>query len=125
LCALLPLFVLATHLASSLHFALISHEICDVHGELEHGAASHADHERPAQQPAPLAAFQPAGEEDAHEHCLLAGKPREELALRPSPLACVAPAPLVTATPARVEAPPAPARAEVLLFAPKQSPPSV
>lgn len=87
---LLAWAVAATQLGSSLHYALISHEICAEHGELEHtsghsgehasehhaGHASEHDHQG--------AAVSNGASEGAHEHCGVFGRP-EDKALVASP----------------------------------------
>jgi len=117
--ALVAWLVAGTHLASTLHFALISHRICAAHGELEH---AHAHAVPSANDSTTTAAWRDSGEAE-HEHCTLAGTPREELSLAAPARFAIAPAPRVETTSiARAKAK-HPARATLLLFAPKQSPP--
>lgn len=108
------------HLAGTLHFALISHEICAAHGELVHRAsATAAEHGRAS---GPAAAPSSAGEE--HDHCPVAGRRHEQVALGEAPAVHVAPAPRVLTPVVGASAGVVPSRDALLLTAPKQSPPA-
>lgn len=80
---LLAWAVAATQLGSSLHFALISHEICDEHGELvhtgEHGSEHHAEHDHKA------TAVSDGASEHAHEHCGVFGRPDDKAVVASPP----------------------------------------
>lgn len=110
--------VVLSHLAASLHFALISHEVCAAHGELVHASAAH---ER----------LPPAGRHSAvtgaahaeHEHCPLVGRRHESLAFAPAPRAPVVAPPEATQLLRVPDTSSKPSRAALLLSAPKQSPP--
>jgi len=113
--------VVLAQLATTLHFALISHEICAAHGELLHGAK--ASDELPRHHAAGSAVL-PGGADAEHDHCPLLGRRHDHVALVAPP--SVEPAPSLPAPAAncgegdRVE----PSRALILLTAPKQSPPA-
>lgn len=112
--------VVLAQLASTLHFALISHEICAQHGELLHRAAGLGVH--PAHQSSGSAAL-PAAPEADHDHCPLLGRRHDHMAVLASPRLELAP-PVATLEPAAREGlTVAPSRARLLLSAPKQSPP--
>lgn len=111
--------VLLSHLAASLHFALISHEVCAVHGELVHASASH---ERP--QSASKHSEVTGTAHAEHEHCPLVGRRHEPFAFAPpSRVAGVVP-PEVTELLVAAGTSSEPSRAALLLAAPKQSPPA-
>ena len=112
--------VAGTELGSSLHFALISHEICSEHGELvhsgDHASAHHATH--------PVKSVSEGTSEDAHEHCQLLGRPEERLALA-APIGVEIVAPRVSDVSLAPQlATPLLARDTRLLSAPKTSPPA-
>ncbi|HEY3494425.1 MAG TPA: hypothetical protein VGK73_07060 [Polyangiaceae bacterium] len=114
--------VAGAHVASTLHFALVSHRICAEHGALEHGHEAEAEH---AQPKAPAhAALQSGSDEAEHEHCPLIARPHEELALAAPARFEIASAPRAAPSPVQRASAPAPARDALLLFAPKQSPPA-
>ncbi|HEX5100808.1 MAG TPA: hypothetical protein VFV94_14960 [Polyangiaceae bacterium] len=112
--------VVLAQLASTLHFALISHEICAQHGELLHrasGLVAHPSHHEPG------AAALPAGIDAEHDHCPLLGRRHDQATALASPRLELAP-PLATLDAARREGLTlTPSRARLLLSAPKQSPP--
>ena len=108
------------HLAGTLHFALISHEICADHGELVHRAsASGAEHHHAR---GPVAT--PSGADDEHDHCPVAGRRHDQLAVGEAPVVQVAEAPVALAPSVSTGALVVPSRAALLLAAPKQSPPA-
>jgi hypothetical protein len=108
------------HLAGTLHFALISHEICADHGELVHRSAARAGEHQHPRGPAAL----PSGENGEHDHCPLIGRRNDQQATVSAPALEVAPA-AVGLVPVLGESPRAvPSRAALLLAAPKQSPPA-
>jgi hypothetical protein len=121
--ALAAWLIAGTHLASSLHFALVSHQVCAAHGELEHVDSAHAggEHAHGVADPGP--AYRGAADDVEHRQCGLLGAPREELAVAPPARLSVAPAARLASKPAPTAAAPAPTRADLLLVAPKQSPP--
>lgn len=48
LVAALSVLLVGSYVLSSLHFALVRHTLCAVHGELMHEDAEHADHAAPS-----------------------------------------------------------------------------
>jgi hypothetical protein len=108
------------HLAGTLHFALISHEICADHGELVHRAS--ASGLKQHRSNGPVAAPSSAGEE--HDHCPVAGRRHEHVTVGEARAVHVAPAPLALTPAVARAASVAPSRAALLLAAPKQSPPA-
>jgi hypothetical protein len=105
--------------ANTLHFALISHEICADHGELVHtDADAHASEHR-----VPGPAVQAPSEHAGHDHCPVLGRPLEQAGLSGAPPATLAALAVTAPAPAAVETDNGPSRAELLLAAPKQSPP--
>jgi hypothetical protein len=121
--ALAAWLIAGTHLATSLHFTLVSHQICAAHGEVEHADTAHAahtTHSHGAAQPG----YRGAGEEVEHHQCGLLGAPREDVAVAPPARHGVAPAALLCVATVASAAAPAPERADLLLVAPKQSPPA-
>jgi len=112
--------VVLAQLASTLHFALISHEICAQHGELLHRATGIG---APATHHQPGTAALPASAENEHDHCPLLGRRHEHVVALASPRLELAP-PLATLEPAaHARLTITPSRTERLLTAPKQSPP--
>jgi hypothetical protein len=118
---LLAWAVAGSQLGTSLHFAAISHEICDEHGELVH-AEAHADGHHAAHAEDATAVSDRASEH-AHEHCSAFARPEDKASLATRP--CVEIAGLAAADVGRL-----PGRAGVfvaasarLLAAPKTSPP--
>jgi hypothetical protein len=112
--------VVLAQLASTLHFALISHEICAQHGELLHHAAGRVAH--PSHHDAGAAAL-PASPDAEHDHCPLLGRRHDHTATLASPRLELAP-PLALLEPRTREGLiRTPSRARLLLSAPKQSPP--
>lgn len=112
--------VVLAQLASTLHFALISHEVCAQHGELLHrasGLASHPSHHEPG------AAALPAGAGAEHDHCPLLGHRHDQAAVLASPRLELAPPTATLAAAGREGLTLTPSRARLLLSAPKQSPP--
>src|SRR5690349_4375595 len=86
------------HLAGTLHFALISHEICAVHGELVHRAsAAGAEH-----QHARGAVAAPSSDAEEHDHCPVAGRRHDQVTVGEPEGVDVAEAP-ATLAPAAVE----------------------
>jgi hypothetical protein len=112
--------VALSHGAAALHFALISHQICADHGEVTHASA--AEHRTLAHTAGPQA--QAGGEHAGHEHCPLAGRRVERVALRSAPGVRVEPPALTLSLVTAAATGIAPSRAELLLAAPKQSPPA-
>jgi len=113
--------VVLAHLASTLHFALVSHDICAVHGDLVHRATATLGH---AAHHATGAAALPGSTEADDEHCPLLGRPHDQLGLVTSPRLEVAPPALAPQTPGTPGVTLEPSRARLLLTAPKQSPPA-
>jgi hypothetical protein len=108
-----------SHAAAVLHFALISHQICADHGEVVHAEA--AAHATPTHASEPTA--QATSDHAGHDHCPLLGRRLDHQALLDAPQATLD-APPVSAgvlPPTAIAA--TPSRAELLLAAPKQSPP--
>jgi hypothetical protein len=108
------------HLAGTLHFALISHEICADHGELVHRAEAPSGERHHARGPAAL----PAGEHQAHDHCPLVGRRHDQVAVAAPPTVQIVAAPVALAPAVSEGRTSAPSRAALLLTAPKQSPPA-
>lgn len=113
--------VVLAQLASTLHFALISHEVCAIHGELVHRATAVGEHG--VHHATGSAALPGRGDVD-DEHCPLLGRPHDELALLAAPRPEIAPASLAFETAGAAGVVIAPTRALLLLAAPKQSPPA-
>lgn len=107
-------------LAGTLHFALISHDICADHGELVHRASASGG-EHPHDR-GPVAAPSSDGEE--HDHCPLAGRRHDQLAVAEAAAVRVAEGPVALVPAVTKRGPVAPSRAALLLAAPKQSPPA-
>jgi hypothetical protein len=111
--------VVLAQLTAALHFALISHEVCAAHGELVHGSSR--AHHRPAR--AHETAATTGGADAEHDHCPLLSRRLERTAVLAVPgvrlpdVACTLVSGVVAAS-GRV-----PTRGELLLAAPKQSPP--
>jgi hypothetical protein len=117
--ALAAWLVTLSHGATALHFALISHEICADHGEVVHAQAraAHAAHH------ASTTSALPGGEHSGHDHCPLMGRRVEQSAFLPAPELRVEGLDFLSARAAVEGVTVARSRAELLLFAPKQSPP--
>src|SRR6187399_915672 len=73
--------VVLAQLATTLHFALISHEVCAVHGELVHRAIATGAHS--AHHATGTAALPASGDAD-DDHCPLLSRAHDQLALLPS-----------------------------------------
>lgn len=112
--------VVVTHLTTALHFALISHEICAAHGELVHGSSLLRPHATTGGTEAAL----PAGEQEGHEHCPVLSRRVDHHALFEAPGARLPPVAFDRATVSSHDDAVVTSRAELLLVAPKQSPPS-
>jgi hypothetical protein len=105
--------------AAMLHFALVSHEICADHGEAVHaGAASHS-----ASAVASGPAAHAADDHAEHDHCPLLGRRTEQADASGAPTATLSTLAAAPLAPAAAATEIAPSRAELLLTAPKQSPP--
>jgi hypothetical protein len=115
--------VVLSYLTTALHFALISHRICAVHGELVHASSTPHAHVSSSASTRDGAAALPGGEEEGHDHCTLLSRRYEHTALLAAPSArTIAPAlERLTIDGQRDAA--APSRSALLLAAPKQSPP--
>jgi len=113
--------LVVAHLASTLHFALISHEICAAHGELLHRASAPSEH--PSHHAAGTALL-PGSADAEHDHCPLLGRRHEQVALVALTHVEVAPAVPTLAPPSSEGESVEPSRARLLLTAPKQSPPA-
>jgi len=108
------------HLAGTLHFALISHEVCPAHGELVHRATTSETTHRHAGGPAAT----PAGDGEEHDHCPLAGRRHDQVALGEAAVVLVAPARIALTLAVDSSSAVTPSRRALLLTAPKQSPPA-
>jgi hypothetical protein len=112
--------VVLAQLATTLHFSLISHEICAAHGELLHAAPAPSEH--PRHHSAGTAVL--PGADAEHDHCPLLGRRHDHTALVAPPSVELAPGVAALAPNGgegeRVEL----SRALILLTAPKQSPPA-
>lgn len=111
--------VAISHAAAILHFALISHQICVDHGEVMHADASVHAAAMNASEPTAQAASDHAG----HDHCPLLGRRLDHQAALDAPQATLAAPPLAPRLLPPTPVDSAPSRAELLLAAPKQSPP--
>jgi hypothetical protein len=111
--------VALSHLTAALHFALVSHEICQDHGELVH-AGSHAERRAPSGR---RAAALPASAHADHDHCPLWTRRLEQAAVFDAPSLQVSPAAPAPGRVALADVASTPSRARRLLTAPKQSPP--
>lgn len=111
--------VVACQLSTALHFALISHHYCAAHGELVHGAAA-------AGEPVPSApetSALPGGQQESDDHCPVLSRRVDHVALLGATSARLPPAPVVCTLPTAPSDVLVVARSELLLSAPKQSPP--
>jgi hypothetical protein len=111
--------VAVTHLATALHFALISHHYCAAHGELVHGASvmprpAHAD---------PGTAALPGGEQDNDDHCPVLSRRVEHAAVIAARGDRLSQAPVERTVAGSERDGSVASRSELLLAAPKQSPP--
>jgi hypothetical protein len=111
--------VALSHGAAALHFALISHQICADHGEVTHASAT--EHSTASHAAGPQA--ESASEHAGHEHCPLVGRRVEHAALLRAPGVRVEPPALTLSLVTAATTGVPPSRAELLLAAPKQSPP--
>jgi hypothetical protein len=113
--------VVLAQLTAALHFALISHQVCADHGELVHGSLG----VRHLQSHGHESAVTTGGPETEHDHCPLLSRRLERTAVLEVPgvrlpdVPCTLVCGVVNAS-GRV-----PTRGELLLSAPKQSPPIV
>jgi hypothetical protein len=105
--------------AAMLHFALVSHEICADHGEVVHAGSTRHSASAFASGPAARAALDHA----EHDHCPLLGRRAEHASLSGAPSATLSALAVGSSPPAAAATDIAPSRAELLLAAPKQSPP--
>jgi len=80
---LLAWAIAGSQLGSSLHFAVISHEICDEHGELVH-AGEHASAHQSARDHQATSVSEGASAH-AHEHCSHFGRPEDKAILASPP----------------------------------------
>jgi hypothetical protein len=111
--------VVLCQLTTALHFALISHHFCAVHGELVHGAAVER---QPARADAGAEAT-PGGTKESDEHCPLLSRKLEHAALVAIPNHRLPPAPIERTVAVATSDGVVASRSELLLAAPKQSPP--
>ncbi len=111
--------IAVSQVAATLHFALISHEICADHGEVVH--ADERDHASDHHVGGPLA--QTPDEHAGHDHCPVLGRRLEHATLYGAPPATVSAPRVAACAPAAAATDTVPSRAELLLAAPKQSPP--
>jgi hypothetical protein len=111
----------SSQLGTSLHFAAISHEICDEHGELVH-AEAHGDGHHTAHAEEATVVSDHASDH-GHEHCGVFARPEDDASLATPPgVEISAPAATDVAwLPARVRV--FVAASARLLAAPKTSPP--
>ncbi len=111
--------VVVAQLTTALHFALISHEVCADHGELVHGSPG----VRHLRSRAHETVATTGAAQTEHEHCPLLSRRLERTAVLDVPgvrlpdVACTFVSGVVHAS-GRL-----PTRSELLLSAPKQSPP--
>jgi hypothetical protein len=123
LAALLALLLVNAHLAQNLHFALISHQICSEHGDLVH-ASEQGPH---AQQPSRLvtAELRARGAHPEHDHCLFLANAPDKIAICPASALEIASASPDSGSIREGGVSHEPWGADILLVAPKQSPPCV
>jgi hypothetical protein len=112
--------VVLTHLTAALHFVLVSHEICADHGELVHRSAS-VHH---AVIAARGTVATPGGEYAEDEHCPVFGRRLEQAAVLNAPGVRLPPIPFALVREFFHASERVPSRSELLLAAPKQSPPA-
>lgn len=112
--------VVVCQLSTALHFALISHHYCAAHGELVHGAAAAPEPARLATDTSAL----PGGEQESDDHCPVLSRRVDHVAIVGATCARLPPVPIARAlaTPERDFL--VVSRSELLLTAPKQSPPA-
>jgi hypothetical protein len=113
--------VAGSQLGNSLHFSVVSHEVCAEHGELVH-AGEHGEEHHAAHSPEATSVSDSASEH-AHEHCSVFGRPEDTVPLATPPgveIAAVAAADVASFS---VRASVFVAPSTRLLAAPKTSPP--
>jgi hypothetical protein len=116
--AVVALLVTGTHLSAVLHFALVSHGICADHGEMIHAGESH---DSTSAEGTEAALDVPPDATDAHEHCRFVAKLREQVTARND--ASIDLPVLTGLEPAFAPRVVVPTARDILLVAPKQSPP--
>jgi len=124
--ALAAIGFLLAHFGGHAHLAAVRHEVCDLHGVVEHAAspaAGTATDAAPAGGPAAAARTDAPDGSPHHESCLLSFLTRESALSRPSGDALPAFAPLPARAVVRHAVTPASA-IPVYRIAPKHSPPA-
>jgi len=111
--------VVLTQLTAALHFALISHEVCADHGELVHGSLG--VRHLPSREHISVATT--GGAEAEHDHCPLLSRRLERTAVLEVPGVRLPDVPCTLASSVVNASGHVPTRGELLLSAPKQSPP--
>jgi hypothetical protein len=112
--------VVACQLSTALHFALISHHYCAAHGELVHGVAVAAEPTEAAADPSAL----PGGQQESDDHCPVLSRRVDRVAIVGATSDRLPPVPIACALPAVERDVLVVSRGELLLTAPKQSPPA-
>lgn len=116
--------LVVSHLTTALHFALIPHEVCAIHGELVHGSSPVHARTSSGASTRENAAVLPGAEEAGHEHCPVLSRRHEHTAVLAQPGVRVASAAPDCAAVITKRDGVAPSRGALLLAAPKQSPPA-
>ncbi len=112
--------VVVCQLSTALHFALISHHFCAAHGELVHGAAVASE---PAHAATDASAL-PGGQQESDDHCPVLSRRVDHVAIVGATSDRLPPAPIARALPVAEGHVLVVSRSELLLSAPKQSPPA-
>ena len=105
----------------TLHYVVVRHVVCAEHGELIHESAS--VHQAARTQSGPDAALRASSAAHAHDHCGLLARANDE---RPAlaTASAVSPSPNFAYTSLSDSVELVRSSADILLFAPKQSPPA-
>jgi hypothetical protein len=116
--AFVALLVAGDHGLASFHQALTAHEVCADHGELVHSASTHLE---PAPHESGLGVEQGATAEAEHHHCgaVPAAPTRAPVVASSEPVV----APPLAVVPSSQSFESSALSADVLAYAPKQSPP--
>ena len=120
--ALVACLLVGAQLTSALHFVLVPHELCAEHGTFEH-TAEHAPRVRHS-APRHGTSIDSSASTSAHEECQLLARRGDRLAVVPRTELAFLRLPLATERRLPPTATAAYCAADLLLIAPKQSPPA-